>query len=111
MPLDREPIVDADWNEFDLDAVYRCVAPQLSKTDEGFAQGYEAMQKQVAEQGAVAESLVNRRSAKSFSNSAVNATSVSENTNKVEPPKSMDCPPSCPTTVQTQTSPRQCSAL
>jgi broad specificity phosphatase PhoE len=56
-----EPIVDADWNEFDLDAVYRCVAPQLSKTDEGFAQGYEAMQKQVAEQGTVAESLVNRR--------------------------------------------------
>jgi broad specificity phosphatase PhoE len=55
-----EPVIDEDWNEFDLDAVYKSIAPQLCKTDEGFAQGYEAMLKQVSEQGAIEESVVNR---------------------------------------------------
>jgi broad specificity phosphatase PhoE len=56
-----DPVVDLDWNEFDLDAVYKSIAPEMCKDDAGFAQAYAAMQKQVAEQGSVEESVVNRR--------------------------------------------------
>ena len=56
-----DPVVAPDWNEFDLDAVYKSMAPQLSKVDAAFAAAYEAMQKQVAEQGAVEQSVINRR--------------------------------------------------
>jgi len=56
-----DPVVDRDWNEFDLDAVYQSIAPQMSKDDAAFAAGYAEMQKQIAEQGKVEESVVNRR--------------------------------------------------
>jgi len=38
-----EAQVEAQWNEFDLDAVYACIAPQLAKVDEEFRLGYEAL--------------------------------------------------------------------
>jgi broad specificity phosphatase PhoE len=56
-----EPISDPEWNEFDLDAVYQSVAPQLAKDDKDFAAQYAAMQAQVAEQGAAEQSNINRR--------------------------------------------------
>ena len=56
-----EPVVDHGWDEFDLDAVYKAMAPQLSKVDAAFGAAYEAMQKQVLEQGAVEQSVINRR--------------------------------------------------
>lgn len=56
-----DPVVDHDWNEFDLDVVYKSIAPQLNKVDAAFAAAYEAMQHQVAEQGAVEQSVINRR--------------------------------------------------
>ena len=56
-----EPTVDHDWNEFDLDAVYKSIAPQLRKVDSAFADAYAAMEKQVLEQGAVEQSVINRR--------------------------------------------------
>ena len=56
-----EPLIDRDWNEFDLDVVYKSMAPQLAKVDAAFAAAYDAMQKQVAEQGAVQQSVINRR--------------------------------------------------
>lgn len=55
------PEIDPDWNEFDLDAVYQSIAPQLGKDDPMFAQGYAAMQQQVAEHGAIEQSVINRR--------------------------------------------------
>ena len=56
-----DPQVDHDWNEFDLDAVYQSIAPRLAKDDAAFAGAYAAMQQQIDDQGAVAQSLINRR--------------------------------------------------
>jgi broad specificity phosphatase PhoE len=56
-----DPVIDTDWNEFDLDAVYQSIAPQLGKDDPEFAQGYAAMQRQVSEQGSIEQSVINRR--------------------------------------------------
>ncbi len=56
-----EPVVDHDWNEFDLDVVYKSMAPQLEKLDPAFAAAYEDMRKQVEAQGAVQQSVINRR--------------------------------------------------
>jgi broad specificity phosphatase PhoE len=41
--------------------VYKAIAPEMCKDDAGFARSYAAMQKQIAEQGTVEESIVNRR--------------------------------------------------
>ena len=38
-----ETIVEPDWNEFDLDAVYRDVAPALSAADPKFRSDYEEL--------------------------------------------------------------------
>lgn len=38
-----EPIADRRWNEFDLDAVYRGIAPQLAADNPEFGAAYEAM--------------------------------------------------------------------
>jgi len=56
-----EPVVDHDWNEFDLDVVYKSMAPSLARVDPIFAAAYEAMQKQVVEHGAMEQSVINRR--------------------------------------------------
>lgn len=56
-----EPVVDHGWDEFDLDDVYKSMAPALAKVDSAFAASYQAMQKQVAEHGTVQQSVVNRR--------------------------------------------------
>ena len=42
-------VTDAEWNEFDLDAVYRDLAPQLAARDPQFRAGYEEMQAQMAD--------------------------------------------------------------
>jgi broad specificity phosphatase PhoE len=44
--------VDAGWSEFDLDAVYREVAPQLAEADAGFREEYELLQRQAKDDGA-----------------------------------------------------------
>ena len=56
-----EPVIDHGWDEFDLDAVYTSMAPELCKIDATFSTAYAAMQQQVALQGAVPQSVVNRR--------------------------------------------------
>lgn len=56
-----EPVIDPEWNEFDLDAVYKSLAPLMSKDDPGFAASYASMQQDLALQGKVVESVVNRR--------------------------------------------------
>jgi broad specificity phosphatase PhoE len=38
-----EPLIDARWNEFDLDAVYAAIAPQMAAADPGFRQHYESL--------------------------------------------------------------------
>jgi broad specificity phosphatase PhoE len=38
--------VDPRWNEFDLDEVYRCLAPQLAEADPEFRREYEEMRAQ-----------------------------------------------------------------
>ena len=55
-----EPVTDAEWNEFDLDAVYKSIVPQLAKDDADFAARYTAMQQQVAEHGTIEQSQINR---------------------------------------------------
>ena len=55
-----EPVTDPEWNEFDLDAVYQSIAPQLAKDDAIFAAQYQALQQQVAEHGATSDSTINR---------------------------------------------------
>ncbi|HEY3740901.1 MAG TPA: histidine phosphatase family protein [Bryobacteraceae bacterium] len=54
-------VIDPEWNEFDLDAVYKSVAPLMSKDSAEFAASYASMQQQVAEQGKLVDSVVNRR--------------------------------------------------
>jgi broad specificity phosphatase PhoE len=43
----KEPEVDAGWSEFDLDAVYAEVAPQLAAADPEFALEYEQLQRDI----------------------------------------------------------------
>lgn len=44
-----ESITDELWNEFDLDAVYEAVAPQLARVDEEFRQAYETLRAESAD--------------------------------------------------------------
>lgn len=44
-----EPTADRRWNEFDLDAVYDGIAPQLAEDNREFRTHYEAMQKEAAD--------------------------------------------------------------
>jgi broad specificity phosphatase PhoE len=44
-----EPVVEPLWNEFDLDAVYRDIAPRLAEVDPKFRADYEAMQAHLAD--------------------------------------------------------------
>ena len=41
--------IDPQWNEFDLDAVYQSVAPQLAKVDEAFGKHYQQMMKDTSD--------------------------------------------------------------
>lgn len=41
----QEPEIDAGWSEFDLDAVYAEVGPQLAEVDSDFAIEYDQLQK------------------------------------------------------------------
>lgn len=41
--------VDAQWNEFDLDAVYTAIAPHLAELDEEFKAEYETLQLESAD--------------------------------------------------------------
>ena len=43
-----EPVIDARWNEFDLDAVYAGIAPQLAADDAEFRAYYETLQQALA---------------------------------------------------------------
>ncbi len=47
--LSSEAIADPEWNEFDLDAVYESIAPNLAAVDEVFRQDFEAMSAQAAD--------------------------------------------------------------
>ena len=42
-----ELTTDPQWNEFDLDDVYRQIAPQIGAVDETFKQGYEELLRQM----------------------------------------------------------------
>lgn len=44
-----DPVADPQWNEFDLDAVYASVAPQLSAVDEEFRQDFASMAAEAAD--------------------------------------------------------------
>lgn len=43
-----EPVVDARWNEFDLDGIYAGIAPQLAADDPDFRAYYESLQQALA---------------------------------------------------------------
>ncbi|MBV6433380.1 MAG: hypothetical protein IANPNBLG_03558 [Bryobacteraceae bacterium] len=52
-----EPVTDANWNEFDLEAVYRGIAPRLAAENKEFRREYEALERESADAG----SMVHRR--------------------------------------------------
>lgn len=56
-----EIVIDPSWNEFDLDRMYREIAPQLSDSNPGFRREYEAMRQQVYASGGAQEAAVHRR--------------------------------------------------
>ncbi len=51
------PTIDSQWSEFDLDAVYREIAPRLAAADREFAAGYEKLMLEASD----AASAVHRR--------------------------------------------------
>jgi broad specificity phosphatase PhoE len=53
--------VDPGWNEFDLDRMYREMAPQMCAADPNFRREYEAMRQQVRASGDAHQSAVHRR--------------------------------------------------
>ena len=53
--------IDSGWNEFDLDRMYRELAPQLCAADPEFRREYEAMRIQLQEDDARLADDVNRR--------------------------------------------------
>lgn len=53
--------VDGGWNEFDLDRMYREIAPQLCAADAEFKREYEAMRRQARESEGRHSDDVNRR--------------------------------------------------
>lgn len=42
--------IDEHWNEFDLDAVYQCIAPRLAADDAGFRTEHEKLRRMLQEQ-------------------------------------------------------------
>lgn len=46
-----EPVIDTGWNEFDLGAVYRGIAPRLAAGDVEFRREYEALDRESADAG------------------------------------------------------------
>ena len=46
------PVADAGWDEFDLDAVYAGIGPQLAARDAEFRADYEALQREMADPAA-----------------------------------------------------------
>lgn len=59
-PLPRIAVDDC-WNEFDLNAVYRDLAPQLSAHDPEFEREYAAMCEQARRQAGAQDALVHRQ--------------------------------------------------
>ncbi len=57
------PEIDHDpgWNEFDLDRIYKEIAPQMCAADAGFRREYEAMRRQVQASGGAQDAAVHRR--------------------------------------------------
>lgn len=47
--LGAEVEADSNWNEFDLDAVYASIAPQLAKVDAAFRAEYETLLEEAAD--------------------------------------------------------------
>lgn len=54
-------LVDSGWDEFDLNRVYREIAPRLSEEDSAFRSDYEAMREQVAASAGAHGAEVHRR--------------------------------------------------
>jgi broad specificity phosphatase PhoE len=55
------PIVDPGWNEFDLDHVYRQLAPVLCDEDEAFRREFEIMKAELESAGEKHDAEVHRR--------------------------------------------------
>jgi broad specificity phosphatase PhoE len=51
----------AGWNEFDLDAVYRAIAPALARDDERFHREYDALRTEIEAAQGNASAAVHRR--------------------------------------------------
>jgi broad specificity phosphatase PhoE len=53
--------IDAGWNEFDLDHIYRELAPRLCAEDPHFQRDYDAMREQVRANRGIHEAEIHRR--------------------------------------------------
>lgn len=56
-----EPVLEPGWNEFDLDHIYRSLAPKLSADDADFRRDYESMVADARAAEASPDAAVNRK--------------------------------------------------
>lgn len=54
-------VVEPNWNEFDLDRIYRDIGPQLSMADAGFRQEFESLTEEIHAGGSSPEARIHRR--------------------------------------------------
>ncbi len=54
-------VIDPGWNEFDLDRLYRHLAPTLAGEDSEFRQAYAAMQEELRRKADVADAPIHRQ--------------------------------------------------
>jgi broad specificity phosphatase PhoE len=56
-----EIVVDPNWNEFDLDRIYREIGPQLSVADAGFRQEFESLTEELRACASSRKARIHRR--------------------------------------------------
>ena len=54
-------VIDPGWNEFDLDGLYRNLAPILADEDPEFRQAYDAMQQELRRKAEIADAPIHRQ--------------------------------------------------
>ena len=56
-----ETVIDPGWNEFDLDGLYRNLAPALAEEDPGFRSAHEAMQQELRRKAEIPDAPIHRQ--------------------------------------------------
>ncbi len=56
-----EIVVDPNWNEFDLDRIYREIGPQLSRADAGFCREFDSLTRKISASAGSPKAAIHRR--------------------------------------------------